>query len=290
MTATPTIRRMMSTPMMEKRRVSFSPSGKYWRSQDIWQVFVLVIGKSLIFKTWAMVFGAILNLTQCLALAVTHFSFCLRSFPVTAGRPFCPCCEVAFNWRTTHLSVVLLLVLASRNGSKVLKPTACCSWPVAEKIKLEELDCYRFFKGEVEQGGSFVSCCVVQLIINQRLPRTALVCWTYFNVNPYELWKTQTNRTPEIFWWTSCSCTGGFLFPCSWSYIQQSALYSWPILWWSPGQLYFLFLPTSGWPDHPPLHHFHPRRRHCLLETDCCRLCYQPPLGSADPNHILKNI
>ena len=38
--------------------------------------------------------------------------------------------------------VAVLLILSSRNGPKVLKSTDRCSWPVAEEIKLEELDFY----------------------------------------------------------------------------------------------------------------------------------------------------
>ena len=71
--------------------------------------------------------------------------------------------------------VAVLLIFSSGNGSKVLKSTTRCSWPVVEEIKLEELDFYKFVKGEVEQGGWFVSCSVVQLVINQSLPRSALV-------------------------------------------------------------------------------------------------------------------
>ena len=72
-----------------------------------------------------------------------------------------------------HLNIELMFLTCCRNGSKILERTPKRS-PVADEVKLEELDLDRLVKGEVEQGGSFVPC-VNQLIMNQSLPRAVLV-------------------------------------------------------------------------------------------------------------------
>ena len=60
-----------------------------------------------------------------------------------------------------------------RNGSKVLQPTPIRS-PVADEVKLEELDLHWLVEGEVAQGGSFADC-VNQPILHQGFPRAVLV-------------------------------------------------------------------------------------------------------------------
>ena len=67
-----------------------------------------------------------------------------------------------------------LVLTCCSNSSKVLQPTPMWS-PVADQVKLEELDLHRLFKDEVEQGGRFVITCVNELILQQTLPRPAFV-------------------------------------------------------------------------------------------------------------------
>ena len=65
-----------------------------------------------------------------------------------------------------------MLLTCCENGSKVLKSTPKIS-PVADQVKLEELDLHRLCEGEVEQFSRFASC-VKQLILHQSLPRAIL--------------------------------------------------------------------------------------------------------------------
>ena len=68
---------------------------------------------------------------------------------------------------------IVLFLTCCKNGSKVLEPTSISS-PVADQVKLDELDLDRLLEGEVEQWRRTVSC-VNQLVLNQSLPRAVLV-------------------------------------------------------------------------------------------------------------------
>ena len=60
-------------------------------------------------------------------------------------------------------SFILYFNTCCKNGSKVLEPTPNCS-PVADQVKLDELDLHWLLEGEVEQSGRFASC-VNQLVL-----------------------------------------------------------------------------------------------------------------------------
>ena len=66
-----------------------------------------------------------------------------------------------------------MFLTCCKNGSKVLQPTPI-SVPVADEVKLEELDFGRLLKGEVKEGGSNAPF-FRQLILHQGLPGAVLV-------------------------------------------------------------------------------------------------------------------